>query len=183
MGKPVVKISRATFIDLYVNKKKSGLEIARFFGIGRTTVSRYIKRYGLEPRTIGEVRKNKHWGPAGEHLEKIKAINRTRVGDKHPNYKGGHINEWGYRIIHVPQRGYVKEHRLVMEQHLGRKLNRNEDVHHINHDKLDNRIENLQLLSKKEHANLHWDEEKRRNQSEKIKKIRAERYWSSAKVQ
>lgn len=45
-------------------------------------------------------------------------------------------------------------HRWVMEQHLGRKLNRNEVIHHINGDPHDNRIENLLLLSQSEHMKL-----------------------------
>ena len=46
---------------------------------------------------------------------------------------------------------YMREHRKVMEEFLGRKLKTHEQVHHINGVKGDNRLENLQIVDQKKH--------------------------------
>jgi predicted RNA-binding Zn-ribbon protein involved in translation (DUF1610 family) len=50
---------------------------------------------------------------------------------------------------------YVLAHRIVMENHLKRLLDKNEVVHHLNGNKHDNRLENLEIHSNAEHARLH----------------------------
>jgi hypothetical protein len=49
----------------------------------------------------------------------------------------------------------LKEHRRIMQEHLGRKLEKWEVVHHINGNPKDNRIENLQLTTVSEHGKIH----------------------------
>ena len=50
---------------------------------------------------------------------------------------------------------YAMKHRLVMERHLGRKLRDDEIVHHKNHNRSDNRISNLQVMTYSEHTSHH----------------------------
>lgn len=61
----------------------------------------------------------------------------------------------GYRYVLVGYRHYEPEHRVLMERSLGRRLRPDEHVHHRNHDILDNRLSNLTVLTRSEHAKHH----------------------------
>ncbi len=91
-----------------------------------------------------------HWGRwrRGKPLDAPKFYNRLNKG-------------WivaGYHFIMTPDGREMLEHRYVMEQALGRPLLHDEDVHHKDGNRLNNRLDNLEVLDHAVHTSLHQNE-------------------------
>lgn len=107
-------------------------EILRHFKTSGATLNRWIKLLG-EPLKRSAASGEKHGSWKGG---RIKSIN-------------GYISKWispdDPLFCMANSQGYTPEHRYVMAKYLDRPLRKEETVHHINGDRTDNRLENLQL--------------------------------------
>jgi hypothetical protein len=85
------------------------------------------------------------------------AVNRGLRGA----YKGGQVLISGYLYTYSPthpnrtNNGYVASHRLIAERSEGRYLTEDEVAHHKNENKLDNRPENIEVMTKSQHSKHH----------------------------
>ena len=113
-------------------------------------------REKIRQKLLGRKLPEEHRIKTVHHLSKY-FLNQSR--EKNHAWKGGrHISKKGYVEVLHHDNGYRFEHRVVMEKYIGRSLEKDEVVHHINHERTDNRIENLSIMSKKEHDFLHAQE-------------------------
>jgi transposase/uncharacterized protein (DUF1330 family) len=136
---------------LYREKKMSLTQLAAKYNCCVAAIRNSLRREKVVLNRPGREAKKKEKvvAPTG------KPWSRTRP----KNYGHGSITDKGYRVVRVdvddPMRrmaqvnGYIAEHRLIMARYLGRSLRPNETVHHINGNRTDNRVANLQLLSGK----------------------------------
>ncbi len=103
---------------------------------------------------IAKVKKAlKGHGFSEETLEKMRNNHKDTFGSNNPRWNGGvYIDKYGYKLLFKPghptqnKKGYVREHRLLIEETIGRMLLKAEVVHHIDGKRLNNNINNLMLL-------------------------------------
>jgi len=187
MGKQIF-LTEPLLRDLYLDKGMTMAEIHKFLNVSVGAVYNHIKRYGIPSRhmdertraRISEARKGKPSPLRGRHLSEDhikKSADGHRGKWKNPSEFGGHKKRRcdGYIKVYVPTHpyatkdGYVMEHILVMEKAIGRYLTREEVVHHKNHIRNDNRLENLQLMSAHEHRSMHmrerWEQKRKEKQN------------------
>jgi hypothetical protein len=86
----------------------------------------------------------------------------------HPRWNGGEVKMLGYVFVKVKDHpyanaeGYVKRSRYVMEQAIGRYIEPEEVIHHINEVRDDDRLENLMLCSSSSEHHRVWHKTKSR---------------------
>lgn len=171
---------------LYSTQRMRLKDIAELFGCDTSAVSQRFKKAGIKTRNAHDYptseKQKQAWVEIGKRRkgqtlsEEAKAkISASAKGRRKRNdYQfGGHekTRSDGYIKVYVPDHpnctadGYVMKHILVVEQSIGRYLKPNECVHHINHIRNDNRLENLLLMTKHDHMSMHMKErhEIRRN--------------------
>lgn len=142
---PVTQESREEWQLLY-DEAGSASALARRLHKPVATVIHHLRRQGINLRS-------------GFRSPKT-VVHR---GPSHHNWRGGtYLHSDGYVYEYAPEhpdapksKGYVLQHRLVIERSLGRYLTPDECVHHRNEKKDDNRLENLEVTARSPHMRHH----------------------------
>lgn len=125
--------------------------IIQFYMSGTETVGSTALEFKVDRKTINKILQDNNIGK--KNIEKTKQEQLMYT----PSSK--RIDQHGYVVIVVPpeekavcglaiNQWQISEHRYVMSKHLGRPLEKGENVHHKNGVRADNRLENLELWSK-----------------------------------
>lgn len=180
-----------------VSAYESGMTIEQVgekYDVPSRTIHLWLCRIGIPRRKGGtpkgtklsEERRRKligrkGWKMSDDQKRKISEANSCHYnglnGYGHTKPQGtGYIKTYCPDHPRAHKDGYVLLHTVVMERHLGRYLADDEVVHHINHDRADNRIENLMLMKKKEHMSMHMRERYQKRREENAKNLDYRQY-------
>ena len=172
-NKKIISIDEIS--DMYYNQNKTFQEIANHFGLkSKSGIYERFKKHKLKARTNSEIKTGfKHSDKSKKQIsqslmgrkmtEENKEVLRIRMLTDNPmtgkygkdalNYKGGCIRPDGYRNICINYKN-ILEHRKIWEDNYG-PIPDGMHIHHIDKNKLNNDISNLQLVTPEEHAKIH----------------------------
>ena len=119
-----------------------------------STITEIVKQLHTNRETVRQYLL-KRYTPKQKRAVVLKNFRQPK-GQASPNWKGGReVTSAGYIRLWISREERILEHRQIMEDHLGRKLNRSEVIHHINGNNRDNRLANLQLTTFSEDIRNH----------------------------
>lgn len=134
----------------YMVDMRTQADIAREVGCTVGVIRDALRAMGIKTRSGREVWAYQYGG-------------KKRLGSAAHNWRGGrHKTASGYIYVYKPEHPYankqgcVMEHRLVMEEHIGRYIRRHEVVHHLDGNHSNNAIENLELTGIGQHISNHF---------------------------
>lgn len=143
-------------------------ELAAKYGIHRNTARNRKNKLGLSKHTLVDSEEFKKDVESGMRLKDLSIkynmdsgsitlrVHEAGLRLKQWRYdKNGYIKVYCSAHPKADMSGYVLEHRLAMEQYLGRYLTDDEIVHHVDGNKNNNDISNLQVMTRAEHMRLH----------------------------
>jgi hypothetical protein len=146
------KYSKELLQKEYQEKQKSYRQITKELWINGRTLWKLLSYYRIPTR---------HWSEAIKSQRYWKKWQQRRRSDRNNARDRIITTDWYYEIKfdwehRSLNKGRVKEHILIMEDLIWRRLEKWEVVHHIDLNKLNNLPSNLQLMTASEHHKLHW---------------------------
>lgn len=163
----------------YCEDRRTMSDIADEIGCTPATVLNHLRRLSIQPRDPHDHETSEKmreiWREIGKKAKGRKLSDHAKQLISEKNKGKRRRNDWefggyekkrddGYICVYVPDHPYaasdgmVMKHRLLMERKIGRYLTPDEVVHHINHKRDDNRLENLKLMTISEHMSMHMKE-------------------------
>ena len=160
-------LNKDDLFRMYVTERKSIPMISKEVTKPISVVRYWLVKYGIPLRSRVEgIKDSFKYGrrkPRKKNGRKVSEETREKMrnarllwGEK--NAAGISIKPNGYAEYTRGKNKGRTVHVVLMEEKIGRKLMPNEVVHHINKNRADNRIENLQLMTRREHSRLHAQE-------------------------
>ena len=160
-------LSEELLKSLYVDELKSITDISREISVPLSTVRFWLVEYGLLRSKADAMRIAKK---QGKFSSPLKGKNRVFTAQWKENISSARRRLMAGKAKGISKKpnGYLEHttgdnkgrsvHVVLMEQAIGRRLLREEVVHHIDHDRSNNVLENLKLMTRAQHASLHAKE-------------------------